>query len=119
MSYDIRLKDEEGDTVDTDLHQSGANYAVGGSKKAVTNITYNYSWFYYQLIHPDEGIRWLDGRKAKNCIATLKNAHDQLGTNTWTGEDGYWAPSPGNAGAALEPLIKWAEEHPEAEFEAW
>ncbi len=76
-------------------------------------MTYNYAWFYFRFLDK-EGLEWLNGKKAKDTIVKLKAAVAELGTRMY---GDYWAATPGNAGHALDTLLKWAELHPEATFE--
>lgn len=128
MSYDIYLE-KDGKCVEVDNHSEGGTYAMGGTTQAHLNVTYNYGWFYYHFLDKRKGIRWLYGKKAKDCIARLEKAVKILGTNQYEecieGADWqdrknyrvhYWAPTPGNAGYALNILLQWAKQHPEAVF---
>lgn len=80
-------------------------------------LTFNYSWFYYQFIDEDDGLRWLDGKIAAQTRSRLEEAIEELGTDEWERGEGYWAPTPGNAGSALQTLLQWANRHPEATWE--
>ena len=113
MSYDISLVKDR-NSVKVGLHREGGTYCLTGSDSAEMNITYNYAWFYYKFLDVDKGIRWLYGRKAKDCIKRLEEAVEELGTDIY--ED-YWAPTPGNAGYALSILLGWARDNPDAVFE--
>ena len=113
MSFDINLIGEHGNPVEVDKHVEGGNFVLGGTIRASLNVTYNYSRFYSETIDRDEGIRWLYGKKASECIPRLKEAIDALGTEQ---DEDYWAATAGNAGHALSILLKWAEQHPDAVF---
>lgn len=115
MSWDVSLV-EHGKKLCVEKVEAGGTYCIGGSDKAELNITYNYSKFYYKYLNTEEGLKWLDGKKAKKCIASLKKAVDILGT--YEDED-YWKPTPGNAGKALSILLTWAEKYPEATFKVY
>lgn len=117
MSYDIRLVEEDGSTATVENHQAGGTIAIGGSTQASTSITYNYSYFYYNEIDEDDGIRWLHGKKAGDTKPVLEEAVRTLGTDPHDDVDSYWIPCPGNAGKDLETLLEWASQHPEAEWE--
>lgn len=113
MSYDISLvKNKKSVTVE--LHREGGTYCLSGIDRAELNITYNYSWFFHRFLDAEDGIRWLYGKKAKDCIKLLEKAVEDLGTDRF---DDYWAPTPGNAGYALSILLGWAKENPDAVFE--
>lgn len=131
MSYDVSLE-QDGKPVKVDQHEEGGTYALGGIEEASLNITYNYSWFYYRYIDKKEGLRWLYGKKAKDCIGILELAVEELGTKQYEVQESgfnlmdksthhlkhvdYWAPTPGNAGHALNILLQWAKKYPEAVF---
>lgn len=117
MSWDVRLVDEDGDTVAVESHTEGAVYAVGGSTQATTTITWNYSYFYYNEIDTEEGFRWLDGKTAAETVDVLADAIETLGTDPHDDCESYWCPSIGRAGAALEPLLEWAKSNPDATWE--
>ena len=113
MSYDISLVKNH-KSVKVALFEEGGTYVMGGSEIAELNITYNYSRFFYEQLDAKEGIRWLYGKKAKDCIKRLEKAVKELGTKQYTD---YWAPTHGNAGYALAILLRWAKQHPDAVFE--
>jgi hypothetical protein len=128
MSYDLRLVDENGSTFSMpESHHEGGTMPIDGYTESDFNITYNYGWFYYQCLDKDNGLRWLYGKTGKETIERLAKAIIELGTNLYfrlpelkrldeiTKEDriyDYWCPTPGNAGAALEPLLSAAKEFP-------
>lgn len=114
MSYWVYLNGEDGAAVEAPRHAEGGTVAVGGVARAELNITYNYSEHYYATLDEDDGLRWLDGRKAKDVEPALRKAVDELGTEQ---SDDYWDGTPGNAGHALSILLDWAQQHPEATFE--
>lgn len=135
MSYDIGLyktKNSTDDPVEVEMFAEGGTQVMGGSSQAELNITYNYSWFYYLLLDEKNGLRWLYGKQAKDCIERLRTAVGKLGKNQYVVHDegyqfndpgthhlthiDYWASTPGNAGHALDILLRWASEHPEAYF---
>lgn len=113
MSYDVELVDDDGTPVAVDSHQEGGVVAVGGSTRAEMTITYNYSEYYYDHIDADEGLRWLDGKRAGDVIDVLYDAVEKLGTEQ---HKDYWEATEGNAGHALSVLLEWAREHPDATF---
>lgn len=114
MSWNVCLKDKDGNLVEVEKFEDGGTYLVGGSTEACLNITYNYSRFYYEYLDKKNGIRWLDDREAEKCIDKLLCAFKELGIER--GSD-YWAPTPGNAGYALSILLKWSQDNPDAVFE--
>ena len=113
MSYDISLQKNK-KPVKVKKFEEGGTYVMGGSEEADLNITYNYCWFYYRYLDKKEGIRWLYGKKAKDCIERLEKAVKELGTIIFKD---YWAPTPGNAGYALSILLEWAKQNPDAIFQ--
>ena len=115
MSYDIDLVDKiTGRPVKVDRHEEGGTYAVGGITEASLNVTYNYGKYFRRCLDAENGIRWLYGRKAKDCIEPLQAAVNTLGTDRDTN---YWNVTPGNAGYALSILLRWARQWPDAVFE--
>jgi len=110
MSYDIGLFDNHKSMVQVERYTEGGCYQVDGSTNAKLNITYNYSWFFHEYLDNKTGLRWLYGKKAIDTIDRLQVAVNKLGTEQWKD---YWAPTPGNAGHALNILLRWARQHPE------
>jgi hypothetical protein len=107
VSYDVELKNAG----PVELFAEGGTQVMGGSTAPELNVTYNYSEV-YQLF--DFNLKDLDGRKAKTVTGTLERLVKVLGTKTYKD---YWAPTPGNAGAALARLLTWAKQYPDATFE--
>lgn len=107
MSYDVSL--ENAGLVERFCE--GGTYAIGGSDEPELNITYNYAEVYKLL---NFSIRQLDGQKAAVMIPAMELVVNVLGTKKY--EKDYWAPTPGNAGHALNILLGWAKQYPEAVF---
>lgn len=104
MSYDIYLSDPlTGDRVILNEPHTlaGGTYAIGGTKEAWLNITYNYSKFYYTFIDKEKGIRALYGLTGEQAIPIIEKAVRHLGVKT---SPDYWEDTPGNAGKALWDL---------------
>jgi len=116
MSYDIRLVDDKGETIYLPESHAlrGGTYALGGTTEAWLNVTYNYSQFFHAALDAEKGIRWLYGRRARDCVAALEKAIAVLGTTT---DDDYWRATPGNAGAALNNLLTLARLCPDGIFQ--
>jgi len=114
MSWNVSLLYSNEKYAQVDNHKEGGTYAMGGVTDADLNITYNYSWFYHQCLDKSKGIDWLDGKIAKETILHLTEAVKKLGTRQYKD---YWADTPGNAGYALNILLGWAKQHPDAVFE--
>lgn len=112
MSYDIYLE-KDGEVCTVKSHECGGTYQIGYSNEANLSVTYNYSFFFYNFLDKDNGIRWLYGKEAKKCISRLENAIEILGTHR---HKDYWAATPGNAGHTLAVILEWAEQHPGAIF---
>ena len=108
MSYSVWLKDDKNGIVEVEDHQEGAIFALGGSNLAEMNITYNYSKVYCLF---DWKPRELDGKRARDTIPKLQEMVDKLGTRQYKD---YWAPTPGNAGHAVNVLLQWAKQYPDA-----
>lgn len=100
-------------SVTVDRHAEGGTYVLGGTDAAEIAITYNYSQHYYEHLNPEDGLRWLNGRKARDVIPDLERAVSALGQDR---APDYWAPTAGNAGHALSILLCWAKQHPDAVF---
>lgn len=76
MSYDISLTEPvTGKTVHFDIpHQmNGGTYAMGGTKEAWINITWNYArWYYRDDVFRKDGIRKIYGMSGADNIPVLK-----------------------------------------------
>tara|TARA_B100000614_G_scaffold262909_1_gene300418 strand:+ start:21384 stop:21749 length:366 start_codon:yes stop_codon:yes gene_type:complete len=115
MGWDIDLTRND-ETLEVSPHQTGSIQQaemIDGVLVAVDRseasccITYNYSKLYGMV---GFSMRDLDGKTASETAESLRSAVEKLGTDKY---DDYWAPTPGNAGAALQTLLSWAEEHPD------
>jgi hypothetical protein len=98
--------------------EDGGTYQWGGTTECHLNVTYNYGKLYADVF-PDEGltngrISWLYGKTGAETIEMLKNGVAILGTKR---DDNYWNATAGNAGAALERLLSFAEAHPDGVWE--
>ena len=101
MSYDIDIVDpitKQVLVVDDAHHIRGGTYCLGGTNELSLNITYNYGKFFYDIIDKEEGIRFLYGKEAVDCIPILDKAIAALGDDV---DEDYWKPTEGNAKAAL------------------
>lgn len=107
MSYWVYLKDDNG-VVAVDDHEEGGVYAVGGIGTAEINITYNYGKNYDPF---DFSIRKLHKKIASVTIEKLQEIVTALGIER---SSDYWAATDGNAGFALNILLGWAKQHPDA-----
>lgn len=118
MSYWVSLEKDK-KIIKVKPFEEGGTYVLGGSDEADLNITYNYGWFYWKCLDKKAGLKWLNGKLAKDCIGKLEKTIKELGTNRYKRDNeypDYWAPTPGNAGYALNILLKWAKMNPEAKF---
>jgi hypothetical protein len=88
----------------------GGTHALGGRTEASLNITYNYGAFIRQHLH-SEGVTWLDEKPAHETIKRLECAVRALGTER---DPDYWKATPGNVGHALDILLGWARQYPQA-----
>jgi hypothetical protein len=111
MSWWVYLE-ENGDPVAVANHSEGGTYAIGGIERAELNVTYNYGVCFH-LAGIDGFRETLDGQKAADVTPALQSAVEKLGTQQYKD---YWAPTPGNAGHALNILLQWAEQYPDAVF---
>lgn len=112
-SFDVELK-KDGELVQVDNHSEGGTHVLGGTTDAELNVTYNYSGHFFREFHSGLGLRWLNGKKAVDCVSRLESAVKALGVER---DSDYWADTPGNAGYALSILLDWAKQHPDAVFE--
>lgn len=112
MSWWVSLE-RDGKPVSVPRFVDGGTFKVAGSDTAELDITYNYSDHYREHLDSEEGLRWLDGKRADDCILRLLTAARALGTDT---DPDYWKATPGNAGYALALLLGWAALHPDAVF---
>jgi hypothetical protein len=112
MAYWVYLE-RDGESVAVPRFTAGGTYALGGSALAELNVTYNYSALFAETLDSELGLRWLHQKPAGDCVTRLREAVGKLGTET---SSGYWAPTRGNAGAALAVLLWWAALHPDAVF---
>lgn len=112
MSYDLGLYINDV-PVKVKHFAEGGTQVMGGTDDAELNITYNYSWFYYQCLDKENGLRWLYGKSGKEAEPRLSAAVEILGTRQ---NSDYWADTPGNAGHALNILLEWARQYPDAIF---
>jgi len=116
MSYDIDYQDEKGKYFELEeAHEEGGTFVVGGTKETSLNVSYNYSWYYYRFLDEEKGIRWLYGKKGRDCIERLKKAIEPF-KDTPTFED-YWADTPGNCVKPLKIFLSWCEKFPEGVFD--
>lgn len=114
MSYNVYMHaDGSDEALPVDLFEDGGTYRIGGTDKAEFNITYNYGWFFYRFLDKDDGIRWLYRKTGAETVERLNQAVSELGINRYRD---YWAPTPGNAGAALSRLLMWARQYPDGIF---
>lgn len=119
MGWDIDLK-KDGKTVQVKPHQTGSilqakmedgNLVPADTAEACCCLTFNYGQVYHLVgFNMDD----MNGKKAKETTKHLSDAVEKLGTQRY---DDYWAPTLGNAGAGLQTLLSWAEEHPDATWE--
>ena len=118
MSYDINLM-ENGKICQVGNHTEGGTYVLGGTTCASLNVTWNYSFFFYNFLDKRRGIRWLYGKTALKTITRLEKAVEKLTWRMAGGiyENDYWAPTFGNARRPLEVLLGWARAHPNGIWE--
>ena len=132
MSYDISLVDpvsKETLLLDTPHQIKGGTYAIGGTKEAALNVTYNYSrWYQMDGVFPKRewgGIRSIYGMTGaesiavlKQAIATLENSDTELTAEERAGYErlgatGYWLPTKANAIRPLYGLLAFAQMRPD------
>ena len=112
MSYDIDLIDPITSKVlqlDSKHMMRGGTYAVGGTKDASLNITYNYAEHFIKTLG-ENGIRTIYKMNACDSIPVLENAINMLKDDV---HDNYWKPTEGNAKNALIQLMTLAKLRPD------
>ena len=114
MGYDINYVDEDGNNYKLkEHHKAGGN--ISSVPETSISITYNYAKHYYAFLDAEEGIRWLYGRKGKDCVKRLKEATKLF--EHLEPSDNYWENTIGNCNHVLKVLLSWCEEFPEGVFE--
>jgi len=110
MSYDIRMVNIQGEVckLKEPHYYKGGTYIIGGNDLAEHNITYNYGYFYKEVLG-DEGIRFLYGKTGKECLLHINKAIEKLGIDK---TNNYWEATQGNAGNALLALKFFCEQFP-------
>lgn len=112
MSYDIYMREPVGENViqfETEHYIRGGTYAVGGTREAWLNVTYNYAKHYYRVFG-EKGIRTIYGMTGAESIPVIKAAMAQLADDI---SDDYWEPTEGNAKKALAQLLAFAQMRPD------
>lgn len=112
MSYDINLCDPVTRDVlllDDPHDMRGGTYAVGGTREAHLNVTYNYAEHYKRVLG-EKGIRTIYGMTGAESIPALEAAASRLADDA-TGN--YWDDTEGNAKRALYKLIALAKLRPD------
>jgi hypothetical protein len=112
MSYDVKLEDASG-IVQVEPHEEGGTYALGGSSRAVLNVTYNYSAHFHAAFDGMSLRDAIHGKRASDVLSLLERGVHSLGTER---DDDYWSATEGNAGHVLNLLLGWARQHPDATF---
>jgi len=116
MIYAIDLRDNEGNLypLDEPLCEGGTQ-ELGGNTETWLNVTYNYAWYFHRYLDRDQGIRWLYGKQAKDCVDRLKKAIEPFSSHKPYDRD-YWADTPGNCVQPLRILLGWCKKFPEGVF---
>lgn len=112
MSYDIELKNpvtHETILLDEPHQMRGGTYAVGGTREAHLNVTYNYGEIFRRLFG-ENGIRYIYGMTGAESIPILKDAMNSLGNDV---DRNYWKATEGNAKLALAGLLALAQMRPD------
>lgn len=107
MSWNVTITDSEGTPAKVYYAElpKGGTYIFGvppAQKVAARlNITYNYGG-YFRIVW-EEGIDRLHGKPLTEAIPLLESAVWALGNQR---DDNYWKSTQGNAGAALNDLLR-------------
>lgn len=116
MSYDISLTHpvtKETLEVESTHYIRGGTYAMGGTKEAWLNITYNYGAIFRKVLG-ENGIRSIYGLTGAESIPILKEAISKLSDDV---DNDYWKPTEGNAKASLHGLLALAQLRPDGIWE--
>jgi hypothetical protein len=97
------------ESVPVEHFTDGGTYPIGGTDRAELNVTYNYGEHIWKYL--DGGLRAIHGKRAGDFIETLERAVAELGTER---DHDYWAATPGNAGHALNIMLAWSKQYPDA-----
>lgn len=126
MGYTVYLNHRDGRAVSVGYDRVGTIALIGvrdentgemivpNAMPAIIDITFNYNNFFKAYVDGMQGLYWISGRRAGDCIYRLSLAVGILGTER---SDSYWDVTEGNAGHVLSILLSWAELYPEAVFE--
>ena len=117
MSYDISLCDpvtKEVLLLESPHQMRGGTYAIGGTKEACLNVTYNYAPHFRRVFGSKDGIRTIYGLTGAESIPILKKAMEQLKDDV---DPDYWEPTEGNAKRALAGLLALALLRPDGVWE--
>lgn len=133
MSYDIYLKDpvtKEVIEFDEKHEMKGGMYAIGGTKEAWLNITYNYSkWYYKDYTFGEKGIRTIYGMSGAKSIPVIKKAikglesskedlsNEEKQAYIENNVSGYWLPVKENTIKPLYQLLSMAQLRPDGIWE--
>ena len=112
MSYDIDLRDPVTHDVlelDEPHDMRGGTYAIGGTREAHLNVTYNYAPIFRRELG-ENGIRTIYGMTGAESIPMLEAAAARLADDA-TGN--YWDATEGNAKRALLQLVALAKLRPD------
>lgn len=127
MSWDIELVDpvtRETLELDEPHQMRGGTYAIGGTKEAWINVTYNYSRW-YQKAFGEKNIRTIYGMSGAQSIPVLEKAIKALESMSEDigdeerrkceeqGATGYWMPTRQNAIKPLYQLLALARMRPD------
>ena len=96
----------------------GGTYAVGGTRQAELNVTYNYAEYFYRIFLEIQfsraGIRSIYGLTGAESIPVLQTAIAKLNDDV---DQDYWEPTEGNAKKALTQLLALANMRPDGVWE--
>ena len=112
MSYDIDLLDpvtREVIQLDYPHQMCGGTYALGGTREATLNITYNYAEV-FRRVFGENGVRSIYGKTGAETMGIFSRAMLELGDDV---DDDYWKPTEGNVKRAIAALMALASLRPD------
>lgn len=119
MSYRISLCYDHGPAELETPHTEGGTILLGGDTRATMTVTYNYAPLFHEHLDKKQGLRWVYGKTGRCVAPRLRDAVKALQElePAPSESDDYWEPTPRNAAHALEVMLSWSRQHPDAIWE--